>query len=96
MRNYLLLLLSCAMAASTATAQEVVKVGKGSYASYTPLEMCRTEYHKPGDWGYQGDQSKNRPTALFLPTTGGQISSLSLIPAVCGRIRSSCKRRVME
>ena len=58
MRNYLLLLLSCAMAASTATAQEVVKVGKGSYASYTPLEMCRTEYHKPGDWGYQGDQSK--------------------------------------
>lgn len=53
-----LLLLSMALVAATAGAQEVVKVGKGSYASYTPLEMCKSEYHKPGDWGWQGDQSR--------------------------------------
>lgn len=39
-------------------AQQVVRVGKGSYASYTPLEMCYSEYHTPSDYGWKGDQSK--------------------------------------
>lgn len=58
MKNYSLLFLTAAMATTFATAQEVVKVGKGSYASYTPLEMCYSEYHTPGDYGWKGDKSK--------------------------------------
>lgn len=54
----MLFLLTAVMAAPSAYAQNVVKVGKGSYASYTPLEMCYSEYHTPGDYGWKGDQSK--------------------------------------
>lgn len=40
-------------------AQNVVKVGKGSYAAYTPLSLCYSEDHKPGDWGFKGDKSRD-------------------------------------
>ena len=40
-------------------AQNVVKVGKGSYAAYTPLNLCYSEDHKPGDWGFKGDKSRD-------------------------------------
>ncbi|MDO4934200.1 MAG: hypothetical protein Q4E71_06295, partial [Prevotella sp.] len=58
MNRKIMMLLGAAAAVMTAGAQEVVKVGKGSYASYTPLELCRSEYHVPGDYGWKGDQSK--------------------------------------
>ena len=57
----------------TLNAQEVVTVGKGSYASYTPLSICRSEYHVPGDWGFQGDQSKYMQyRTLYLHERAGQ------------------------
>lgn len=58
MKRKIMMLLGAAAVVMTAGAQEVVKVGKGSYASYTPLELCRSEYHVPGDYGWKGDQSK--------------------------------------
>ena len=39
-------------------AQNVVKVGKGSYAAYTPLNLCYSEDHKSDDWGFKGDKSR--------------------------------------
>ena len=39
-------------------AQNVVKVGKGSYASYTPLNMCYSEDHTPDNYGWKGDKSR--------------------------------------
>ena len=57
----------------TLNAQEVVTVGKGSYASYTPLSICRSDYHVPGDWGFQGDQSKYMQyRTLYLHERAGQ------------------------
>ena len=60
--NKQLLLTSAVILASISTvpayAQDVVHVGKGSYASYTPLSMCYSVDHKPGDWGFKGDQSR--------------------------------------
>lgn len=40
-------------------AQNVVKVGKGSYAAYTPLNLCYSEDHKSDDWGFKGDKSRD-------------------------------------
>lgn len=55
-----LLLLSVFLATGQSLcAQDVVKVGKGSYASYTPLNLCYSEDHKPGDWGFKGDKSRD-------------------------------------
>ena len=55
-------ILSALLALSSMTlqvqAQQVVTVGKGSYASYTPLELCHSDYHQPGAYGWKGDQSK--------------------------------------
>ena len=56
--------LLAAVCAATAFAQEVVKCGAGSYASYTPWHKARTV-----DGSRKGDQSRwmqNRP----LYTTG--------------------------
>jgi len=39
-------------------AQSVVSVGKGSYASYTPLINCRSNTHTPDGYGFTGDQSR--------------------------------------
>lgn len=44
--------------AGTAAAQDVVQVGKGSYASYTPYSICHSDFHTPGAYGFKGDQSK--------------------------------------
>ncbi len=46
------------MFATTSVAQEIVSVGKGSYASYTPLINCRSTIHIPDAYGFTGDQSQ--------------------------------------
>ena len=46
------------MAGLPLMAQNVVKVGKGSYASYTPLNMCYSEDHTPDNYGWKGDKSR--------------------------------------
>ena len=56
--NYLLFSMLL-LAGQSAVAQSVVKVGKGSYAAYTPLCLCYSEDHKPGDWGFKGDKSRD-------------------------------------
>lgn len=59
--------------ATLAQAQSVVQVGKGSYASYTPLQICRSDYHAPGDYGFKGDQSKYMQyRTLYLHERDGQ------------------------
>jgi len=59
--------------AMTTTAQDVVRVGKGSYASYTPFEICYSEFHTPGDYGWKGDQSKYMQyRRLYLREREGQ------------------------
>ncbi len=56
-----------------ASAQKVVHVGKGSYASYTPLSLCYSEDHKPGDWGFKGDKSRDMQTRkIYLTEREGQ------------------------
>lgn len=56
-----------------AVAQQVVPVGKGSYASYTPLELCHSEYHVPDAYGWKGDQSKYMQyRKLYLHERAGQ------------------------
>lgn len=73
MKKKLLLTLLAACTFAAATAQSVVKVGKGSYASYTPLEMCYSEYHTPGDYGFRGDQSQYMQyRKLYLREKEGQ------------------------
>ena len=58
-RNYILTsLVILASAAQTANAQSVVPVGKGSYASYTPLSMCYSDDHRPDNYGFKGDKSR--------------------------------------
>ena len=58
-RNYILTSLAIlASAAQTANAQSVVPVGKGSYASYTPLSMCYSDDHRPDNYGFKGDKSR--------------------------------------
>lgn len=42
----------------TTFSQSIVEVGKGSYASYTPLINCRSTVHTPDAYGYTGDQSR--------------------------------------
>ena len=65
--------LLAAATALTLHAQEVVNVGKGSYAAYTPLSICRSDYHVPGDWGFVGDQSKYMQyRKLYLHERDGQ------------------------
>lgn len=64
--NYLLMSMLL-MAGLPVAAQNVVKVGKGSYASYTPLNMCYSPDHTPGDWGWKGDKSRYMQTRkLYL------------------------------
>lgn len=46
------------MSGLSMAAQNVVKVGKGSYASYTPLNMCYSEDHTPNAYGWKGDKSR--------------------------------------
>lgn len=58
------LLLSCL----PVSAQNVVSVGKGSYASYTPLNMCYSEDHTPGDYGWKGDKSRDMQTRKIYLT----------------------------
>ena len=68
-------------------AQNVVKVGKGSYAAYTPLNLCYSEDHKSDDWGFKGDKSRDMQVRkIFQPTIGGPISSPSSIRAISGLI----------
>ena len=56
-----------------ATTQSVVHVGKGSYASYTPLDMCYSEDHVPGDYGWKGDKSRDMQTRkLYLTERDNQ------------------------
>ena len=65
-KNYLLtafILTSLPLAA-----QNVVHVGKGSYASYTPLDMCYSEDHTPGDYGWKGDKSRDMQTRKIYLT----------------------------
>lgn len=60
-------------AAMQAGAQQVVPVGKGSYASYTPLELCKSEFHEPGAYGWKGDMSKYMQyRKLYLHERKGQ------------------------
>lgn len=48
-------------------AQNVVKVGKGGYASYTPLNMCYSPDHTPDAYGWRGDKSRYMQTRkLYL------------------------------
>lgn len=64
-KNFLLSVLL--MASVPLMAQNVVKVGKGSYASYTPLNMCYSPDHTPGDYGWKGDKSRYMQTRkLYL------------------------------
>lgn len=53
-------IVSLLLTASLAMSQTVVHPGgkKGSYASYTPLSICRSDDHQPGDYGFKGDQSR--------------------------------------
>lgn len=62
-------LMSVVLAASMSlAAQNVVKVGKGSYASYTPLSMCYSEDHKPDGYGWKGDKSRYMQTRKLYIT----------------------------
>ena len=70
-------LLSAILVASLPVgAQEVVHVGKGSYASYTPLYICRSEDYVEADhggWDGKGDQSRDMQTRkLYLNERDGQ------------------------
>lgn len=58
MRNLRNLLTATALTVAVfVQAQQVVPVGRGSYASYTPLANCRSTRHAV-EWGnYKGDQS---------------------------------------
>ena len=71
-RNYVVM--SALLAAGIPlSAQEVVKVGKGSYASYTPLSMCYSEDHTPDAYGWRGDKSRYMQTRkLYLTERDGQ------------------------
>ncbi len=67
MNNKNLLFSALLLATIPMTAQNVVHVGKGSYASYTPLDMCYSEDHTPGDYGWKGDKSRDMQTRkLYL------------------------------
>ena len=70
-RHFLLAsVMTCIM---TAQAQQVVPVGKGSYASYTPLELCYSIDHTPGDYGFQGDKSRDMQyRKLYITERPGQ------------------------
>ena len=58
-RNFILTSLAVLVsAAQTTYAQSVVPVGKGSYASYTPLSMCYSDDHRPDNYGFKGDKSR--------------------------------------
>lgn len=52
------LLASATLQPHLAKAQHVVKVGQGSYASYTPLINSRSSLHTPDAYGNTGDQSR--------------------------------------
>ena len=56
------------MAVLPLAAQQVVKVGKGSYASYTPLNMCYSEDHAPDAYGWKGDKSRYMQTRKLYIT----------------------------
>lgn len=58
MKRTKLLTAAMLMAGLPLMAQNVVKVGKGSYASYTPLNMCYSEDHTPDNYGWKGDKSR--------------------------------------
>ena len=61
------------LSACLLSAQEVIHVGKGSYASYTPLDLCYSVDHQPGDWGWKGDKSRDMQTRkLYLTEREGQ------------------------
>lgn len=73
MKNKNYLLSALLVASLPIAAQKVVHVGKGSYASYTPLDMCYSEDHEPGDWGFKGDKSRDMQTRkLYLTEREGQ------------------------
>ena len=73
MRNRTIIAAMMLAAASLSHAQQVVKAGKGSYASYTPLELCYSEHHTPGAYGWKGDKSKYMQyRQLWLHERAGQ------------------------
>lgn len=65
-KKYLLAAIS--LACLPATAQQVIHVGKGSYASYTPLSLCYSEDHSSGNYGGKGDKSREMQTRKFYLT----------------------------
>ena len=59
--------------ALTAAAQQAIPAGKGSYAAYTPLELCYSPDHKPGDYGFRGDKSRDMQyRTLYVNEQPGQ------------------------
>ena len=74
MRNLRNLLTATALTVAVfVQAQQVVPVGRGSYASYTPLANCRSTRHTV-EWGnYKGDQSDwMRRRQLYVDERAGQ------------------------
>lgn len=67
-RKKLLLISMLLMASMPLVAQTVVKVGNGSYASYTPLNMCYSPDHTPDAWGWKGDKSRYMQTRKLYIT----------------------------
>ena len=67
MKNKKFLLSAVLVSCLPVAAQNVVHVGKGSYASYTPLDMCYSVDHKPDGYGWKGDKSRDMQTRkLYL------------------------------
>lgn len=73
-KKFLFLLTAAAIAAAVfVDAQQVVHVGRGSYASYTPLINCKSTRHAQ-EWGtYKGDQSAwMQRRKLYINERSGQ------------------------
>ena len=69
------LITTCVLLAASAAlhAQQVVSVGKGSYASYTPLELCYSDDHTPDAYGFKGDKSRDMQyRKIYLTEREGQ------------------------
>lgn len=72
-RKNILMTIAALTAAAGLNAQSVVHVGKGSYASYTPLINCKSTRHAI-EWGtYKGDQSNwMQRRKLYITEREGQ------------------------
>ena len=88
MKKAILTLATVAAMTLDVAAQEVIRCGEGSYASYAPWRLARSTRH----WGDQSRIMQTRPIYMTERRKGDPIPTSS----AARRITSDCRRKSLS